>query len=153
MHHDDDGTGQIVAVNPPTLAAPAGHFDRAVRIGPWLLISGTSALTNLDGPIEERRLSGSFREQADAAFDNVERVLASEGAGFEQVFEVRVTLASAGDFACLNDIFRERIPGRGFIGSGYVGEFLAPGMLIEVEAKAYLPAATRSVDEKAGDVA
>ena len=43
--------------NPATLAPPVGHFDRAVKIGPWLFISGTSALTHKTGRIEDRKLS------------------------------------------------------------------------------------------------
>jgi|GEM_PF-6420833 len=131
---------RIESVNPASLAPPAGHFDRAVRIGPWLFVSGTSALTNRTGPVAERRLPDDFRAQADEAFDNITRVLEEVGATFADVFEIRATLARASDFAELNELFRERIPGRGFVGSGYVAEFLGPGMLIEVEVKAYLPA-------------
>ena len=129
----------IEAVNPPALAPPAGHFDRAVRIGPWLTVSGTSALTNLTGPVEDRRLPADFRAQAELTFDNIAIVLDAVGAGFEHVYEIHATLARAEDFGTLNEIFRDRIPERGFVGSGYVAEFLGPGMLIEVEARAYLP--------------
>lgn len=129
----------IEAINPSDLAPPAGHFDRAMRIGPWLTVSGTSALTNLTGPVEDRRLPADFRAQADLAFDNIAIVLAAVDAGFEHVYEVHATLARAEDFGTLNEIFRERIPQRGFVGSGYVAEFLGPGMLIEVEVRAYLP--------------
>lgn len=129
----------IEAVNPAALAPPAGHFDRALRIGPWLTVSGTSALTNLTGPVEERRLPTDFRAQAELTFDNIAAVLAAVDASFEHVYEIHATLARAEDFGVLNEIFRERIPERGFVGSGYVAEFLGPGMLIEVEARAYLP--------------
>ncbi|GAA2873538.1 MAG TPA: RidA family protein [Microbacterium sp.] len=129
----------IEAINPSRLAPPAGHFDRAMRIGPWLTVSGTSALTNLTGPVEERRLPDDFRAQAELAFDNIAVVLDSVDASFEHVYEIHATLARAEDFGTLNDIFRERIPERGFVGSGYVAEFLGPGMLIEVEVRAYLP--------------
>ena len=130
---------RVVPVNPPTLAAPAGHFDRAVRIGDWLFISGTSALTNLSGDLADRVLPDSFVEQANAAFDNIGKVLEYAGGSFEDVYEIRVTLADAADFGPLNDIFAERMPHRGFVGSGYVAGFLAPGMKIEIEANAYIP--------------
>lgn len=130
---------QIVAINPDTLAEPAGHFDRAVQIGPWLFISGTSALTNLSGTIEERRMPDTFLEQANSAFDSIEKVLTAAGATFDDVYEIRAMLSDAADFGTLNDIFRERLPNRGFVGHGYVTEFLAPGMKVEIEANAYLP--------------
>ncbi|WP_448809917.1 RidA family protein [Agromyces bauzanensis] len=129
----------IIPINPETLGEPAGHFDRAVRIGDWLLISGTSALTNLSGTIEERIMPDSFEDQACVTFDNVEKVLEAAGATWNDVYEIRAMLSNAADFAHLNDIFRERIPARGFIGHGYVTEFLAPGMKIEIEVNAYLP--------------
>lgn len=128
----------IVPINPGTLAEPAGHFDRAVRIGDWLFISGTSALTGLSGSISERIMPESFEEQAAAAFDNVERVLEAAGGSWDDVYEIRAMLSDAGDFAHLNDVFRDRIPNRGFIGHGYVTEFLAPDMKIEIEVNAYL---------------
>ncbi len=128
----------IEAINPTTLAPPAGHFDRAVRIGPWLSISGTSALTNQTGSVAERQLPADFVTQANMAFDNIEKVLEAAGSSFQDVYEIRAMLASAEDFSALNDIFRERLPERGFVGSGYVVGFLGPGMLIEIEAKAYI---------------
>ena len=110
-----------------------------MRIADWLFISGTSALTNLSGTIEERIMPESFEDQAQVAFDNVEKVLAEAGATWDDVYEIRAMLSDSGDFARLNDIFRERIPNRGFIGHGYVTEFLAPNMKIEIEVNAYLP--------------
>ncbi|WP_037370738.1 RidA family protein [Amycolatopsis orientalis] len=141
MVHRQETNYEVVPINPGTLAEPAGHFDRAVRIGPWLFISGTSALTNLSGTIEERRMPEDFREQANIAFDNIEKVLHEAGATFEHVYEIRTMLSDAADFGVLNELFRERMPGRGFIGHGYVTGFLAPGMKIEIEANAYLPGA------------
>ncbi|MEV7663637.1 RidA family protein [Paenarthrobacter sp. NPDC089316] len=125
-------------INPETLAPPAGHFDRAIRIGNWLSISGTSALTNLTGEIEDRILPESFRDQANATFDNIEAVLASVGGTLADIYDFRVTLADGADFGELNDIFRERLPERGFTGHGFVAGFLAPGMKIEIAASAYL---------------
>lgn len=132
------GRSSVVTLNPPTLAEPAGHFDRAVRIGDWLFISGTSALTNMSGEVSERRLPDTFEEQAQLTFDNIEKVLDYAGATYEHVYELRVILSDRADFGRLNEIFRERMPNRGFIGHGYVADFLAPGMKIEVEANAFL---------------
>ena len=53
-----------IAINPGALAAPVGPFDRAVRIGPWLFISGTSALTHLSGDFFERALRDHGRASA-----------------------------------------------------------------------------------------
>lgn len=80
MGKTDTKNGAVVAVNPPSLAAPAGHFGRAVRIGDFLHVSGTSALPNLAGTVEERILPEGFREQAVTTFGNIEKVLVSQRA-------------------------------------------------------------------------
>ena len=41
-------------------------------------------------------------------------------------------------FGIVSDIFKERIPDKGFIAHGYKGELLHPEMELEVEAYAYL---------------
>jgi enamine deaminase RidA (YjgF/YER057c/UK114 family) len=124
-------------INPDTLAQPVGHFDRAVQVGPWLFISGTSALTHLKGPIGERRLSPSIEEQARQTMENIKRVCDAAGYRLEDIFEIRFTLKRREDFGAVDSILKEYLPERGFIAHGYQGELLSPEMLIEVEANAY----------------
>ena len=69
--------------NPKTLAPPVGHFDRAVRIGPWLFISGTSALTHKAGRIEDRKLSPTIEEQTRETLTNIQRVCEDAGYALE----------------------------------------------------------------------
>ena len=82
---------------------------------------------------------GDYRGQLNCVLDNIEKVLHAVGVTFDNVYEIRTVIGNATDFGALNDIFRERMPNRGFVGHGYVTEFLASGMKIEVEAEAYLP--------------
>ena len=76
--------------NPETLATPVGHFERAVRLGDWLFVSGTSALTNVSGPIAERRLVEGIEAQTHETLDNIEKVLHAAGGSLADVYELRV---------------------------------------------------------------
>ncbi|MSP52487.1 MAG: RidA family protein [Alphaproteobacteria bacterium] len=124
--------------NPKTLAPPVGHFDRAVRIGDWLFISGTSALTGVTGPMNERRLVKGIEAQAHATLDNIEKVLKDAGARPDQVYEIRLIIRKAEYFLIVDRILKQRWPKKGFIAHGYEGVLLHPEMELEIEANAYL---------------
>lgn len=123
--------------NPTTLATPVGHFDRAVQIGPWLFIAGTSALSHLEGEIRKRRLSVGIERQTREAFSNIEKVC--EAAGFElaDIYEIRFVLKDRDHFEVVDAVLREMLPDKGFIAHGYTGGLLHPDMLVEIEANAY----------------
>ena len=132
--------------NPTTLAAPVGsspeapvgHFERAVRFGEWLFISGTSALTNVPGSMRERHLVKGCEAQTRETIDNIERVLVAAGGSLDQIYEIRITLKDGNNFSIVDRVLRERIPKKGFICHGYQGTLLHPEMELEIEANAYL---------------
>ncbi len=124
--------------NPETLAAPVGHFDRAVRFGDWLFVSGTSALTNVSGSIGERRLVEGIEAQTHETLDNIEKVLTAAGGSLADVYELRIILKRREHFQVVDRILKERIPGKGFIAHAYEGVLLHPDMELEIEANAYL---------------
>ena len=124
--------------NPETLAAPVGHFDRAVRFGDRLFVSGTSALTNVSGSIGERRLVEGIEAQTHETLDNIEKVLAAAGGSLADVYELRMILKKREHFRVVDRILKERIPGKGFIAHAYEGVLLHPDMELEIEVNAYL---------------
>jgi enamine deaminase RidA (YjgF/YER057c/UK114 family) len=126
-----------IAINPGALAAPVGPFDRAVRIGPWLFISGTSALTHLPGDFFERPLPPTMEEQARLTFLNIKSVCEAAGYSLDDIFQIRYTIRDRQDIGKVHAVIREFLPNRGFISSAYQGELLRPEMLIEIEANAY----------------
>jgi enamine deaminase RidA (YjgF/YER057c/UK114 family) len=109
-----------------------------VRFDDWLFVSGTSALTNVSGPIEERRLVEGIEAQTSETLDNIEKVLAAAGGSLADIYELRVILKRREDFAVVDRILRERIPAKGFIAHAYEGVLLHPEMELEIEASAYL---------------
>ncbi len=125
--------------NPDTLAPPVGHFDRAVKFGAnWLFVSGTSALTNVQGDMKKRKLVKGIEAQTRETLDNIERVLKDAGGKLSDIYEVRMILKKREYFSIVDAIFKERIPRKGFIAHGYKGELLHPDMELEIEAYAYL---------------
>jgi enamine deaminase RidA (YjgF/YER057c/UK114 family) len=124
--------------NPTTLTAAVGHFERAIRFGDWLFISGTSALTNVAGAMNERRLVKGAEAQTRVTLDNIELVLKAAGGTLAQIYELRIVLRKREDFAIVDRVLRERIPAKGFICHGYEGVLLHPEMEIEIEANGYL---------------
>ena len=114
--------------NPKTLAAPVGHFDRAVKLGPWLFISGTSALTHKTGRIEE---------QTRETLTNIQRVCEDAGYALEDIYEIRIFITKREFFGRVDAIVREVLPKRGFVCHAYQAELMNRDMLIEIEANAY----------------
>ncbi len=125
------------AFNPKTLAAPVGHFDRAVKIGPWLFISGTSALTHKTGRIEDRKLSPTIEEQTRETLTNIQRVCEDAGCALEDIYELRIFITKREFFGRVDAIVKEVLPRRGFVCHAYQAELMNRDMLIEIEANAY----------------
>lgn len=123
--------------NPATLAPPVGHFDRAVKLGPWLFISGTSALTHKTGRIEERKLSPTIEEQTRETLTNIQRVCDAAGYALEDIYELRIFITRREFFGKVDAIVKERLPRRGFVCHAYQAELMNADMLIEIEANAY----------------
>jgi enamine deaminase RidA (YjgF/YER057c/UK114 family) len=127
-----------VIYNPLALAAPVGHFERAVRLGDWLFVSGTSALTNVSGPMSDRHLLQGIEAQTHETLDNLEKVLSAVGGSWDNVYEMRIVLAKRESFPAVDRILRERIPAKGFVCHAYQGTLLHPEMEVEIEINAYL---------------
>ena len=126
------------SINPKTLARPVGHFDRAVLLGHTLWISGTSALTHVQGDIQDRKLPPSIEEQTRLTFENIKKVLDEAGGKMADIFKLQVYMARREDWAAIDRVTQEYLPDKGFINSAFLTELLNPDMLIEIEATAWL---------------
>ena len=125
-------------INPETLAPPVGHFDRAVRMGNMLWVSGTSALTHVKGHVQDRKLSPSIEEQTRLTFENIKKVLEAAGGSLSDIFKLQVYIVRREDWDAIDRVTKEYLPDKGFINSAFVTELLNPDMLIEIEATAWL---------------
>jgi reactive intermediate/imine deaminase len=121
----------------PELGEPISHYTEAVRIGDLVFISGC-------GPVDRdgRLLGGNdVAAQARATFENVGMVLTAAGASFADVLKVTVYLLDIDDRPKINPIrqefFGDTRPASTLI---QVSGLATPGMKIEVEAIAVVPA-------------
>ena len=123
----------------PGLAPPLSHYADAVRAGDLLFISGVPALAadgSLVGP-------GDVVAQFGQILETLAAVLAAAGATPADVVKVNVYLVNVDDRPLINPqriaFFGSTRPASTLVG---VAELPVPGMLVEMEAVAYLPGRT-----------
>jgi enamine deaminase RidA (YjgF/YER057c/UK114 family) len=114
---------------------PRAGYSRAVRIGPHVWVAGTTA-TDHDGELVG---IGDAAAQARQALANVARALEAAGARLDQVVRTRMYVTRIGAAeavaAAHGAVFRDIRPASTLVA---VGALVAPEMLVEVEAEAYL---------------
>jgi enamine deaminase RidA (YjgF/YER057c/UK114 family) len=108
-------------------------YSRAVRVGPWVLVSGT---TGFD--YRTMTISGEVREQAEQAFRNVAAALAEAGATMADVVRVRYLSPHRGDFETCIPVLRKAFGDIRPAATMQVCGLSDPRMRIEIEVTAYV---------------
>lgn len=110
-------------------------YARAVRLGPHLYISGTTA-TNAQGQIVH---PGDAAAQAAHIFEMLARVLAEAGGTLQNVGRTRIYLTEAADWEAVGRAhaaaFGDVRPACTMV---VVAALLDPALRVEIEADAYL---------------
>ena len=118
------------------LAEPISHFTDAVRAGSLLFMSGVVAVDG-DGNLVG---GDDVVAQARQVFENLGRVLAAAGCGFEDVVKVTIFLTDVDDRPKINplrqEVFGETRPASTLI---KMPRLAVPGATIEIEAVALVP--------------
>ena len=124
-------------INPSTLQAPVGHFDRAVRMDNVLYVSGTSAMTNAGGgDMNNRKLVEGIEAQTRETWDNIKKVVDAAGFQMSDIFRVYMFITDRKYFKAVDEINKEYTPEKGFMASAFVCDLMHPEMLVEIEVTA-----------------
>ncbi len=117
----------------PDLPEPISHFADAVRAGTLLCISGIVSVDKQGNVVGE----GDAAEQTRVILENMQALLAMNGATFEDVVKVVVYLTNMDDRPRINPV-RQRFFGASRPASTLVevSKLVKPGLLVEIEALA-----------------
>jgi len=117
-------------------APPQGAYSQGWRAGDFIFVTGTGPID----PVSGNLVGTEIEQQTEQTIDNVEAILAAEGASLADVVKSTVHLSDTSLFARYNAVYARRFkkpyPVRTTVGSD-LGH--TPGMLVEIDCIAYLP--------------
>lgn len=100
------------AISSPDGAKPVGPYSPALRVGPFLFVSGQVPID----PATGQMVAGDIAAQTRRVLDNVGALLKAAGLSFTDVVRTTVFLADMNDFSAMNDaystFFSEPYPAR-----------------------------------------
>jgi enamine deaminase RidA (YjgF/YER057c/UK114 family) len=114
---------------------PLAGYSRAVRVGPYVHVSGTTA-TEENGQIEG---IGDAALQTRQCIKNIETVLVQAGATLSDVVRTRMYVANIDDWRDIAEVHREFFASiRPATTMVEVSRLISPDILVEIEADAYV---------------
>ena len=121
-----------------TDAAPApfqgAPYSQAIAVGGFVFVSGQVGMR----PGETQVVSDDVEEQTEQAFANLHAILSAAGSGLEGLVKTTVYLASLGDYAAMNEVYREYFPSAQPARYCIRADLVKPEFLVEIASIAHL---------------
>jgi enamine deaminase RidA (YjgF/YER057c/UK114 family) len=115
---------------------PIVGYSRAIRVGPWICVSGTTAANEGGGAVGGDDVAGQARETLRRICD----ALAQLGASPEHVIRTRIYVTDIGRWEEVGrvhgEVFGIHRPATSMV---EVAALIDPSLLVEIEADAYVP--------------
>ncbi len=106
-------------------------LSQAIAVDPWIFVSGQAAITEQGAIVGE----GDFRAQAEAAFENLGKVLAAGGSSLDDVVKVTIFMTDMRHFPEVIELrrqfFKPPYPADSII---EVKALALPSLMFEIEA-------------------
>ena len=116
----------------PNAPQPAGPYSQAIKAGSFVYVAG-------QGPVDSKtgKMGEDIETQTRQTLLNVKAIIEASGCTMSDVVKVSVFLKNASDFSKMNDIYKTFFPLNPPTRTTVEVKFVAPGMLIEIDAVAY----------------
>ncbi|MFC4535743.1 NAD(P)-binding domain-containing protein [Sphaerisporangium dianthi] len=130
---------RVEKINPASVPATNGLYSHATRVGDLVFVSGQVALDDAGNVIGEDDMAA----QAERVMESLARILADQGCTFDDVTHIRTFLTDMSRLAEYGTVRKRYITGEPPASTTVeVSRLFRPGLLIEVEVTAAVPAAT-----------
>ncbi|MGW6499685.1 Rid family hydrolase [Nonomuraea angiospora] len=135
-HVGGGGTHRAVPLNLSTIPATNGRYSHAVRVGDMLYVSGQAAFDEQGNIVGE----GSMAVQSEHIFQVISRILADQGATFEDIAFIRTYVTDMDQLLDYGRVRAKYITGMPPASTTVeVSRLFRPGLLLEVDLIVALP--------------
>ena len=125
-------------IKPEGMAEAVGPFSRAVLIGNFLYIAGTTALSHVSGDYYKRHVPKTIEEQTRLTLDNIRKCVEAVNGSMDDIFKVVIMLRDPADYKKMNAVRAEYFRKEQPISTCFQAPLMREDILVEIEAIALI---------------
>ncbi len=125
---------QVIRTEQAPAPFQGAPYSQGIRYGELVFVSGQLGIDASTGDLVE----GGIAEQTGQAMRNLEAILVEAGSSLKQLLKTTIYLVDLGDFADMNEVYRERLGNEPPARATIQVAGLPSGALVEIEAVAHL---------------